>query len=95
MANLFEGLTPDEESFLEIIIMLEAGALQGLGKLKNPVEGKTKLNLQQARRSINAVEMLYRRFSDRLTEREKEFVERVLSELRLLFIKVSEGERRS
>jgi len=93
MDNPFEGLTPDEESFVEIVVMLEAGALQGLGQLTNPVEGKKKLNLPQARRSIDAIEMLHRRFSDGLSEREKSFIEGVLSQLRLLFIKASEGEK--
>ncbi len=76
----------DELLFLNLVAMFQFAAMQQMGKLANPASGKIERDLDQARMSIDMVEMLRAKSEGRRTDAESEFLDKVLFELRMNFV---------
>jgi hypothetical protein len=76
----------DELLFLHLVSLFQFAAMQQMGKLPNPVDGKIERNLEQARASIDIVEMLHAKTEGHRTAAESEFLDKVLFELRMNFV---------
>ena len=76
----------DELLFLHLVSMFQFAAMQQMGKLPNPVTGKIERDLDQARMSIDMVEMLHAKTAGQRTSMESEVLEKVLFELRMNFV---------
>jgi len=72
--------------FLQLVLSLQAGAMQHLGKIVSPVTGKVERDLAMAQGTINLLEMLQRKTQGNLTKDEQELLQHVLYELRLNFV---------
>jgi hypothetical protein len=88
-----ENQMPENESqkksefyFVQLIITFQAAAMQQMGKLQNPITQKVERNLEQARSSIDILEMLQDKTRNNLTENEKELLEHTLYELRMNYL---------
>lgn len=57
-----------------------------LGKLKNPATGNIERDLEQARQSIDMLEMLRSKTEGRLSDSERRMLDGALTELRLNYI---------
>jgi hypothetical protein len=78
--------TRDELLFFHLISMFQFAAMQQMGKLANPVSGKIERDLDQARMSIDMVEMLHAKTEGRRTSGESDFLDKVLFELRMNYV---------
>ena len=78
--------SPHEVLFMQLVAMFQFAAMQQMGKLPNPATGKIERDLEQARLSIDMVEMLQARTAASRSARETEFVDKVLFELRMNYI---------
>lgn len=76
----------DELLFLHLVSLFQFAAMQQMGKLPNPVDGKIQRDLEQARASIDIVEMLHAKTEGRRTAAESEFIDKVLFELRMNYV---------
>lgn len=76
----------DEMLFLQLVAMFQYAAMQQMGKLPNPVSGKIERDLEQARISIDMIEMLQSRTQAARSARESEYLDKVLFELRMNFV---------
>jgi hypothetical protein len=76
----------DEFHFVQLVITFQAAAMQQMGKLQNPITQKVERNLDQARFSIDILEMLQDKTKNNLTENEKKFLEHTLYELRMNYL---------
>jgi hypothetical protein len=76
----------DEQLFLQLVAMFQFAAMQQMGKLPNPVTGQIERDLAQARASIDIVEMLQSKTAGTCSAREKEFLDKVLFELRMNYV---------
>jgi hypothetical protein len=76
----------DEALFLQLVAMFQYAAMQQMGKLPSPVSGKIERDLDQARISIDMIEMLQNRTQASRSGREGEYLEKVLFELRMNFV---------
>ncbi len=76
----------DELLFLHLVSMFQFAAMQQMGKLPNPVTGKIERDLEQARMSIDMIEMLHAKTAGSRTSAESEFLDKVLFELRMNFV---------
>ncbi len=86
----------DELLFLHLVSMFQFAAMQSMGKIPNPVSGKIERDLEQARMSIDMVEMLHAKTEGRRTPGESEFMDKVLFELRMNYVdetRRDQGER--
>ncbi len=74
------------ELFLHLIFMFQTAALQQMGKLVNPVTQKIEKNLEQAKYSIDILEVLQEKTKGNLKEEESKYLENVLFELRMNYL---------
>ena len=78
--------------FVQLIIGLQSAAWMALGKVMNPATGKTEINLELAKDSIDALLMLKEKTKGNLTETEKGLLENSMQDLQLNYIEVSKEE---
>ena len=86
MENNEPPISDDESRFLQLLAMFQIGAMQQMGKRPNPLTNEIERDLQQAKASIDVLEMLERKTKGNLSEIEKEFIEKILFELRLNYV---------
>ena len=76
----------EAELFLHLVFMFQTAALQQMGKLINPLTKKVEKNLQQAKYSIDILELLQEKTKGNLKEEESKYLENVLFELRMNYM---------
>jgi hypothetical protein len=76
----------DTALFMQLVMTFQAAAWQQMGKIKNPLTDKIERNLDQARYSIDMLEMLRSKTKGNLTDDELKFVNHVMTELQLNFV---------
>ncbi|HEX6791932.1 MAG TPA: DUF1844 domain-containing protein [Candidatus Krumholzibacteria bacterium] len=76
----------DETLFLQLVAMFQYAAMQQMGKIPNPMTGKIERDLAQARLSIDMIEMLDRRTQAQRSDTERQYLEKVLFELRMNYV---------
>jgi hypothetical protein len=76
----------DERLFLHLVSLFQFAAMQQMGKLPNPATGKIERDLEQARDSIDMVEMLHAKTAGHRSRAESDFLDKVLFELRMNFV---------
>lgn len=76
----------DRALFAQLVMSFQAAAWQQLGKIKNPLTDKIERNLDQARYSIDILEMLRNKTKGNLSEDEQKFLTHVISELQLNYV---------
>ena len=81
-----ESKKKSEFYFVQLVITFQAAAMQQMGKLQNPITQKVERNLDQARSSIDMLEMLRDKTKNNLAENEKKFLEHTLYELRINYL---------
>lgn len=81
--------------FYQMIVSFHAAALHQMGKSVNSLSGKMKKDLQSASISIDMLEMLKTKTSGNLSKEEEEFLDKVLSELRLNYVSELENTKDS
>jgi hypothetical protein len=80
------GIDADEIRFMQLVMMFEAAAMQHLGKRVNPLTNEVERDLDQARASIDILEMLKRRTEGNRSHAETEHLDKVLFELHMNYV---------
>jgi type III secretory pathway component EscR len=65
-------------------------AMQGMGKINNPVTNKIERNLEQSQFAIDVLDMLKEKTKGNLTEYELRFLDAVNSQLKLNYVEESQ-----
>jgi hypothetical protein len=81
-----ESEKKDEFHFIQLVLMFQTAAMQQMGKLQNPITQKIERDLDQARFSIDMLEMIQNKTKNNLSENEKKFLEHTLFELRMNYV---------
>jgi hypothetical protein len=92
-----ENLTPEQKQqalFMQLVLMFHQAAWQQLGKIPNPMANKVERDLEQARMSIDLLDMLKARTQGNLSEDESRMLEQVLRELKLNFVDELDKEKK-
>lgn len=76
----------NEYLFHHLVAMFQTLALQQLGKLVNPITGKLERDLQQAKITIDMLQMLKERTTGNLEQSEQMVLDRALLELQMNFV---------
>ena len=76
----------NELLFLNLLMMFQTSAMQYMGKLKNPVTDKIERDMTQAQMSIDMLDMISEKTKNNLSENESQFINRIISELKLNFV---------
>lgn len=80
---------------MQLVLTFQQAAWQQLGKIPNPIDNKIERNLEQARHSIDLLDMLKARTKGNLNSEETAFLEHVLRELKLNYIDELEKDKQS
>jgi hypothetical protein len=72
--------------FLQLVLSLEASAMQQMGKLQNPITGKTESNLELAKATIDMLSMIEKKTEGNLSEDEDRLLKRILYQLRMNYV---------
>lgn len=72
--------------FMQIVLSLQAAAMQQMGKVMNPMTSKIERDLLMAQNSIEMIAMLEKKTKNNLSEEETKLIEHVLYELRLNYV---------
>lgn len=84
-----ENFTPEQKQqalFMQLVLMFQQAAWSHLGKVPNPMTQKIERDLEQARMSIDMIDMLKTRTQGNLQDEEVQMLEHVLRELRLNYV---------
>ena len=72
--------------FIQLALMFQTAAIQQMGKLENPITKKVERDLDQAKFSIDMLEMIQQKTKNNLSENEKKFLDHILFELRMNYV---------
>lgn len=75
-----------ETLFIELILVFQQSAWQAMGKVQNPLSGKTEMQLPQARHAIDMLAMLESKTKGNLSSAEQKFLANALTQLRLNYV---------
>ena len=79
-------LSQMDPHFMQIVLSLQAAAMQQMGKVMNPMTSKIERDLPMAQNSIDMLNMLNTKMKNNMTEQEANLLEHVLYELRLNYV---------
>lgn len=72
--------------FMQLVLSLQAAAMQQMGKVASMISGEIERDLAMARQSIDLLGMLKTKTEGNLTDEEEKILSHVLYELRLNFV---------
>ena len=81
-----EDLSKLDPMFLQLVLSLQAGAMQQMGKIASPLDGKVQRDMKAAQFSIDILDMLDKKMKGNLTDEEAKLIGHVLYELRLNYV---------
>lgn len=76
----------EEQFFTQLLSIFYSSAMVALGKLKNPSTDKIERDLDQAKNSIEMLEMLKLKTTGNLSAQQSKMLESILTDLRLNFV---------
>jgi hypothetical protein len=81
-----QGPLHDEVLFLHVVSMFQIAAMQQMGKIPNPLTNEIERDLDQAKVSVDILAMLKNKTSGNLSDRENEYLGKVLFESQMNYI---------
>jgi len=92
-----ENLTPEQKQqalFMQLVIMFQQAAWAHLGKVPNPVTEKIERDLEQARMSIDMLDMIKARTQGNRSDDESNLLDHALRELKLNYVDELDKEQK-
>ncbi|OGP98181.1 MAG: hypothetical protein A2Z39_02945 [Deltaproteobacteria bacterium RBG_19FT_COMBO_46_9] len=81
-----------EVNFNSLIFSLSSSALLNMGDIAEPQTGERKKDLPMAKYSIDIISMLQEKTKGNLTEEEHKFLDSILADLRLRYVKAAKKQ---
>ncbi|MGD9039807.1 MAG: DUF1844 domain-containing protein [Desulfobacteraceae bacterium] len=79
-----------EVNFNSLIFSLSSSVLLHLGEIADPLSGEKKIDIALAKHTIDTIAMLKQKTQGNLTEEEEKFLDSILTDLRLRYVKAAE-----
>jgi hypothetical protein len=76
----------NDQLFIQLLYIFHTSAMQGMGKIKNPVTEKMERNMEQTRQAIDMLEMIREKTKGNLDDKTTRMMDTFLSELRLNYV---------
>ncbi len=89
----FPGAEPRGPTLEGIFVMFASSALISLGEAADPVTGERRVDLEQAREAINTLLLLRDKTSGNRTEQESQFLDQIMYDLQMRFVRAAEAGR--
>lgn len=91
MAETAQNNDVNKALFLELVMMLSTSALQQLGKIINPLTGKSEIHLEAAQATIDMVVMLEAKSKGNLDTEEARFLKNTLASLQMNYVETAQS----
>jgi hypothetical protein len=85
----------NEVLFMQLVLTFHSAVMQHLGKIKNPLTDKIERNLEQARLSIDMLDVIKAKTQGNLTENEKTLLERLIRESKMNYVDEVEKDKKA
>ena len=92
---MVEDAAKQDALFVNLILVFKSAAMQQMGKLMNPITGETDRNLDQARFSVDTLEMLKEKTRGNLSDDLARLLDSTLLELRMNYVEEAEAEAKA
>jgi len=89
MSEEFKEQNMQKLLLMNLIMMFSGAAMQQMGKLVNPMTGKTEVSIEGAQASIDMLEMLDAKTKGNLDDDEVRLLKQTLSTLQMNFVETS------
>jgi hypothetical protein len=76
----------EDQLFTQLLYIFYSTAMVALGKLKNPATDKIERNLEQAKQSIDILELIKAKTANNLNDVQSRMLESMLTDLRLNYV---------
>lgn len=86
MSNIQDKEHLHSALFMNLVMTFQAAAWQQMGKIKDPMTDKIERDLEQARMSIDMLDMLHTKTVNNLKDEEAKFLSHIISELKLNYV---------
>lgn len=83
----------NEQLFIHLVYIFHSSAMVAMGKLKNPATDKIERDLEQAKQSIDMLDMLKEKTKGNLSVELSGVLDKFLTELRLNFVDESNKDK--
>jgi len=90
-----DQFSTSEILFLQLVSMFQMAAMQQMGKIIDPISGEVKRDLDQAKMSIDILDVLKEKTKGNLNSSEREFLDKVLFELHMNFVDEKKASSKS
>ncbi len=87
-----EKMKLPEANFAQLVFLLGAQAMQQLGAVPNPLNGKNEVDLPVAQFSIDLLAILQEKTKGNLSEKENQMLDDLLFDLRMHFVTASKEQ---
>jgi hypothetical protein len=79
-------MNENDKLFLQLLYIFHSSAMQGLGKVINPLTKKSEKNMEQAKQSIAMLEMIKEKTVNNLNKDQCSALDSFLTELRMNYV---------
>ncbi|MBK6445029.1 MAG: DUF1844 domain-containing protein [Bacteroidetes bacterium] len=79
-------MNKNDQLFIQLVYIFHSSAMVAMGKLKNPATDKIERDLEQAKQSIDLLEMIRDKTNGNLSSELQRTLDGFLTELRLNFV---------
>jgi hypothetical protein len=79
-------MNSEDQLFSQLLYIFYSSAMVAMGKLKNPVTDQVERNMDQAKQSIDTLELIKAKTKNNLTEQQQRTLEHLLTDLRLNYV---------
>lgn len=81
-----EQQNTNEILFMQLVMQNQQIAMMSMGRIENPVSGKTEKNLDYAKIAIDTLDMLAAKTDGNLSNYEREFLENTIRDLKVVYV---------
>lgn len=79
-------MNTEDQLFSQLLSVFYSSSMVALGKLKNPATDQIERNLEQAKLSIDILDLIKEKTKNNLTDSQKRTLDGLLTDLRLNFV---------
>ena len=79
-------MNSEDQTFTQLLSIFYSSAMVSMGKLKNPATDKVERNMEQAKQSIDILELIKTKTQNNLTPDQGRMLDGLLTDLRLNFV---------
>jgi hypothetical protein len=79
-------MNSEDQLFTQLLYIFYSSAMVALGKLKNPATDKVERNLEQAKQSIDILELIKDKTKNNISQDQERMLHGMLTDLRLNYV---------